>query len=57
MEFLGIIRCVEPDCRCDDRAGVIVYRGPDAEEALRVADEALPHGNEYWSEVELVASE
>lgn len=54
MEYLGIIRCVEPDCRCDDRAGVIVYRGLDAEEALRVADDALPHGVGYWSEVELV---
>jgi len=33
-------RCVDPDCRCLDRYGVILYRGEDFTEAESAAHEA-----------------
>ncbi len=35
-----IARCVEPDCNCDDRHGVILYDGPDEDEAKSAASQA-----------------
>jgi hypothetical protein len=33
MRYRTIDRCNEPGCRCEDRAGVILYDGDDREEA------------------------
>ena len=38
--YLTIDRCTEPGCRCLDTAGVILYDGPDREEAEAALAEA-----------------
>ena len=49
MEFRTTIYCDKPDCRCLDRAGVIVYRGAVEAAANDAADIQCPTG--YRSEV------
>lgn len=40
MRYQTIDRCSEPDCHCDDRAGVILYDGPDYEAAQAALSQA-----------------
>lgn len=39
MRYRVVYYCVAPNCRCLDRAGVIVYNGTDEAAARRVADD------------------
>ncbi len=32
--YQTVARCVEPDCDCDDRRGIILYDGPDYRQAV-----------------------
>lgn len=33
--IIVIHRCIKSDCRCNDRAGIIAYRGTDESEAAK----------------------
>lgn len=35
QEIIIIHRCIKSDCKCNDRAGIIAYRGTDEGEATR----------------------
>ncbi len=45
MRYTTIATCTDPDCRCLDRAGVILYDGPDIE-AAETAQLQAPTGYE-----------
>lgn len=52
--YRAIESCQYPDCRCLDRAGIILYDGPDIRAACDAAD--IPrHG--YVGHVELLIGE
>lgn len=38
MRFVVIDRCREDGCRCDDRAGVVLYDGESREDAEHAAE-------------------
>lgn len=43
IRYQTVAYCVDPGCRCDDRAGIILYDGPDADAAGDAIGQA-PHG-------------
>lgn len=40
--FLAVDWCIDEDCQCEDRAGVVLYDGPDVNEARRAEQRARP---------------
>jgi len=40
VHYQTIDRCTDPGCHCLDTAGVVLYDGPDRDEAERAKDEA-----------------
>ena len=40
MRYQTIARCTDPDCRCADRAGVVLYDGPNETEAHAAANDS-----------------
>ena len=46
--------CVEPGCRCDHRAGVVLYDGPDDPATVAEARAGWPDGAGYEVVVEPV---
>lgn len=62
MRYTTIDRCTDPDCRCIDTAGVVLYDGPDlaeaeaAKESARYPDPIIEAG-EYHATPALSAAE
>ena len=53
--FRAVESCIDEGCRCDDRAGVVLYDGPDVHEA-RQAEERVRSGYSFLVE-ELIGEE
>ena len=40
--FRAVESCINEGCRCDDRAGVVLYDGPDVRKALQAEERVRP---------------
>jgi len=40
--FRAVESCIDEGCRCDDRAGVVLYDGPDVRKALQAEERVRP---------------